>query len=285
MSSVFRGASADALAALSGELRQVADGDLAQVGDDLFRVAGILRSEPGLRRVVTDVSVSPDAKKGLLRQILAGKVADGALSIVSSAVARRWTVGRDLGDALERLSETAIVRSAGADSARLEDEIFSVAQVVKETPALRDALSDPARATDDKVALVEDLLGGKALPSTVALVKQSLAGTYRTVAVALATYGRVAADVNGERVAKVTVRVAADVNGERVAKVTVAKPLADGDRARLSDVLSRQYDRSVHLNVVVDPSVIGGVRVEIGDDIIDGTVVGRLDSARRSLAG
>lgn len=269
MSSVFRGASADALAALSGGLRQVADGDLAQVGDDLFRIAGILRSEPGLRRVVTDVSVSPDAKKGLLRQILAGKVADGALSIVSSAVARRWTVGRDLGDALERLSETAIVRSAGADSTRLEDEIFSVAQVVKETPALRDALSDPARATDDKVALVEDLLGGKALPSTVALVKQSLAGTYRTVAVALATYGR----------------VAADVNGERVAKVTVAKPLADGDRARLSDVLSRQYDRSVHLNVVVDPSVIGGVRVEIGDDIIDGTVVGRLDSARRSLAG
>jgi F-type H+-transporting ATPase subunit delta len=41
----------------------------------------------------------------------------------------------------------------------------------------------------------------------------------------------------------------------------------------------------VHPNVVVDPEVIGGVRVEIGDDIIDGTVVSRLDDARRRLAG
>ncbi len=80
-------------------------------------------------------------------------------------------------------------------------------------------------------------------------------------------------------------RVAADVNGERVASVTVAKPLADGDRARLVDVLSRQYGRPVHLNVVVDPSVVGGVLVEIGDDVIDGTVAGRLDTARRRLAG
>jgi F-type H+-transporting ATPase subunit delta len=50
-------------------------------------------------------------------------------------------------------------------------------------------------------------------------------------------------------------------------------------------VLARQYDRPVHLNVVVDPDVIGGIRVEIGDDVIDGTVVSRLDDARRRLAG
>ena len=265
----FRGTSADALAALTVELRAVAESDLARVGGDLFAVAGILRGEPALRRVVTDVSVPAEAKQGLLRQILQGKVAEGTLPLVASAVGHRWTVGRDLPDAIERLGEIAVVRSAGADSTRLENELFELGQVVKGEPSLRDALSDPARSVDDKARLVDDLLGGKALPATVALAKQALAGSYRTVSAALATYER----------------VAADVNGERVASVTVAKPLAEGDRARLVDVLSRQYGRPVHLNVVVDPSVVGGVLVEIGDDVIDGTVSGRLDTARRRLAG
>ncbi|MFW6775574.1 F0F1 ATP synthase subunit delta [Nocardioides sp. CPCC 205120] len=265
----FRGASADALAALTDELRAVADADQARVGDDLFAVVGILRGEPGLRRIVTDVSIDVSAKQGLLRQILAGKVADASLSVVSSAVARRWTRGRDLADALERLGEIAVVRSAGADSVRLEDELFEFGQVVSGNPALRDALSDPARSADDKSRLLDELLGGRALPATATLVKQALAGSYRTVGVALATYAR----------------VAADVNGERVATVTVAQPLADADRTRLADTLARQYARPVHLNVVVDPSVVGGVLVEIGDDIIDGTVAGRLDSARRRFAG
>lgn len=265
----FRGASADALQALSGELRGVGQDDLARVGGDLFAVADILRSEPALRRVVTDVSVAPGAKQGLVRQILGGRLSEPAVALVAQSVAQRWTAGRDLAYAVERLGEIATVRSAGDQGDRLENELFEVGQLVKGDPALRDAFSDPARSNADKARLVDDLLASKALPATVALVRQALAGTYRTVGVALATYER----------------VAADVNGERVATVTVAQPLADADRSRLADVLSRQYSRPVHLNVVVDPSVIGGVLVEIGDDIIDGTVVGRLDTARRRLAG
>ena len=65
----------------------------------------------------------------------------------------------------------------------------------------------------------------------------------------------------------------------------VAQPLAQADRDRLSAALARTYGREVHLNVVVDPDVIGGIRVEIGDDVIDGTVSTRLDEAGRKLAG
>jgi F-type H+-transporting ATPase subunit delta len=70
-----------------------------------------------------------------------------------------------------------------------------------------------------------------------------------------------------------------------VATVRVARPLSDADRRRLTEALSRTYGREIHLNVVVDPEVIGGIRVEIGDDVIDGTVSSRLDEARRRLAG
>jgi F-type H+-transporting ATPase subunit delta len=65
----------------------------------------------------------------------------------------------------------------------------------------------------------------------------------------------------------------------------VAQPLGAADEQRLADVLGRQYHTTVHLNVVVDPEVLGGVRVEIGDDVIDGTIASRLDDARRRVAG
>ena len=65
----------------------------------------------------------------------------------------------------------------------------------------------------------------------------------------------------------------------------MARELTEDDARRLSAALERQYGRPVHLNVEIDPDVIGGLRVEIGDDVIDGTVSTRLDEARRRLAG
>jgi F-type H+-transporting ATPase subunit delta len=80
-------------------------------------------------------------------------------------------------------------------------------------------------------------------------------------------------------------KVAAGVHGEGVAKVRTARALSDDERTRLQRGLASQYDRPIHLNVVVDPAVLGGIRVEIGDDVIDGTVAARLADARRKLAG
>lgn len=266
----FRGASADAAATIAEELETVASGsgDVAKLGDDLFAVAQMLRGEPRLRRVATDVSVSADAKAGLISGLLSGKVSDGALSIVVKAVGRRWTVGRDLADALEELGVVALVKSS-TEPGRLADELFGFSEIVKDNPELRDALSDSTRSNEDKRTLVHGLLDGKALPATVRLVEQSLVGGHRTVGVALREFQR----------------VAADAHGQGVATVHVARPLGDSDRERLTQVLTRQYGRPVHLNVVVTPDLIGGMRVEIGNDVIDGTVSGRLADARRKLAG
>ncbi len=271
MSFSFRGASADAVAALIEESERAAGtlGAAATMADNLFTVALTVRSEGALRRFVTDGSVPTEAKTGLVGEVFGGKVDDGTIKVLSSAVSRRWTAARDLADALEHLSVVVAVRSAGANAGRLADEIFAFDQVVKDNPELRDALSNPARSTDDKQALLDQLLGEKALPATVTLAKQAIAGSHRTMGVALAAYEK----------------VAAEVHGQGVATVRVARPLSDSELQRLSDVLARQYDRPVHLNIVVDPEVIGGIRVEIGDDVIDGTVSSRLDDARRLLAG
>ncbi len=265
----LRGASADALAALSDKLEGTSTTDAAQLGEDLFGVAALFRAEPGLRRVATDVSTDSSAKSGLLRQLLEGKVGAPALDLVADAVERRWTSTRDLADALEILGVVAVVNSAGDNAERLSDELFAVGRLIDAQPDLRTALSDPARSGADKAALLRDVLDGKTLPATLRLAEQALSGSHRSVTVAIEEYQK----------------VAADAHGQRVAEVRVAHELSNDELTRLQDALSNQYGRTVHLNVVVDPKVIGGMRVAIGDDVIDGTVSGRLDDARRRLAG
>jgi len=263
----FRGASAEALATHSTEVESAADA--GTTGTELFSVATVLRSEPALRRVATDVSLPAEAKAGLIDSIFSGKVSASTLALVKTAVGQRWTATRDLADVLEHLGAVATVRSTGADAGRLADELFTLAGAVRGNPDLRDALSDSARSSEDKAGLVRGLLDGKALPATIVLAVESLSGSHRTVDAALTAYQK----------------VAADVQGKAAAIVRVARPLAPADAERLAGALSRQYGKDIHVNVVVEPDLIGGIRVEIGDDIIDGTVVSRLDDAARKLAG
>ena len=219
----LRGASADALDQLTSELSDATSGRAKAdaLGDDLFTVAVVLRDEPALRRIATDVTHPTEGKQALISSVFEGKIGDDALALVRSSVGMRWTLGRDLPDALERLSEIAVVRSAGKDAATLVDELFEVGQLVNRTSELRDALSDPTRSVDDKSALVDGVLGDKVLPATVTLTKQSLAGTYRTVTAALDTYRR----------------VAASVAEEMVATLRVVKPLEESDKTKLAEIL------------------------------------------------
>jgi len=269
----MRGASADSLATLREDLGAAVDdgADAERVGDDLFAVSTMLRREAGLRRVVTDVSLVADAKSDLVRRLLGGQLDDASLDLMAKAATLRWAASRDLGDALEQLGVVAVVKAAdNANQADvLEDELFGFGQLVSENPGLRAALSDPARSADDKRELLRNLLGGNVSAATIRLAEQAVAGTHRTVNVAVNEYQK----------------VAAEVHSQRVATVRVARELTEQNLRRLAASLEETYGRKVHLNVLVDPDVVGGIRVEIGNDVIDGTVASRLDDARRRLAG
>ncbi len=217
------------------------------------------------------MSVSAEAKSQLMREVFGSNVDAASLELVSTAAGRRWAATRDLADALENLGIVAVVRSAeqAGQADALEEQLFDFERLVAGNPDLRDALSDPARSIEDKQTLLRSLLEGKATPATLRLAEQSVTGSHRTVAVALTEYQK----------------VASAHRNRLVAVVRVARELGEQDEQRLAGALARQYDRPVTLNVVVDPDVIGGIRVEIGDDVIDGTVVTRLDDARRRLAG
>ena len=270
--SSLRGSSAEALQVLGDRVDTDSRTleDFAGLGQDLFSLAELLRTQPALRRAVTDVSTPAEAKSALVRDLLGDKVGAAALDVLAAAVGLRWVAARDLADALEHLGVVAVVRSAGRrESSRLSDELFVVGQVVEENAELRIALSDPVRSTQDKRTMLRNLLDGRTLPATVTLVEQALAGSFRSFHAAVTQYQK----------------VAAATQGENVALVRTARALSDAERSRLEQALSSQYDRPVHLNIEVDPALLGGMRIEIDDDVIDGTVAARLDDARRKLAG
>jgi F-type H+-transporting ATPase subunit delta len=267
---MLRGASAEAratLAAKAGGSRTL--DEHATFGEQLLAVAGVLRAEPQLRRVTTDASVPAEARAGLAGQVFGGKLDDAALDLVKEAVQQRWTSSRDLPDVIEQLGIEAVVRSAGAQGgAKVSDELFAVAQMVDHDPGLRGALSDPARSDDDKEGLLAGLLDGKVQPATLRLVGQAVRSD--------APVGRALEDYQ---------HIAADVQDEIIAIVHTARALSDAETKRLTDALGKAYDATVHLHVVEDPSLVGGLRVEIGDDVIDGSVSSKLDNARRRIAG
>jgi F-type H+-transporting ATPase subunit delta len=269
---MMQGSSGESLARLNVELGKAIDSgaDGAAVGDSLFGAADVLLAEPALRRAATDPSSPADAKAALAKGVFGGKLDSVATDLVASAVQLRWARSGDLAAGLEELAVSAVVKAADAkgEADRLEDELFQVGQAVTQNPELRDALSDPGRTVADKQGLVRSLLEGKASAGVVRLAERSVTGS-SSVTRTLNEYARVAAESRN--------RV--------VALVRTARALSEDEHKRLGEALSRQYDRPVHLNVMVDPKVLGGVRVEIGDQVIDGTVASRLDDARRHLAG
>lgn len=267
---MLRGASADAFGELEQKLRSSGtQADAASTGDELFGVVSVLRSEPALRRVATDSSVEGEAKADLVRTIFGSALGAGALDLLVDAVHRRWTVSWDLADAMEHLAVIALVRSVGKDGKLVSDELFAVVRLLETNPELRSALSDASRTPQDRAELLTGLLGEQVLPATSRLVQQAVTSGRGNVEKVLADYQR----------------VAAGAQDEILAVVRTARELGSAELTRLSKALGQQYDTTVHLHVVVDPSLVGGLRIEVGDDRIDGTISSRIDDARRRLVG
>jgi F-type H+-transporting ATPase subunit delta len=270
-----RGASRASLAELTGRLREELAGERArtaagQVADGLFAVVHLLDREHTLRRALSDPAKPGGEKAAVAETLLTGKVPSEVTELTVEAARRRWSRPRDLPDALEETAVRALITGADAEGQLddVEDELFRFGRVVAAEPALRVALSNPVLPPDRKRDLLAALLEGKATSWTLRLVTE--AAQYprgRSLEKSLDEYARLAAQQR-ERL---------------VAVVRTATELSPAQRDRLAAALARIYSRDVHLNVVLDPRVIGGLSVRIADDVIDGTVAGRLETVRRRL--
>ncbi len=270
----LRGVSRDSHRVLRQQIHDLSEtpAGLETLGTELFAVAALLDGQPTLRRALTDPARTPDERAELATGLLRSRLGEAALSVATAAVRASWARVRDLADGIEYAGVLALVRAAEEEQHLddLEDELFRFARLVESDHELHLALTNRAAPVSQRAELVRSLLGGKATGPTVRLAEQAVvAPRGLSVTEALDTFAKIAAAWR-ERL---------------VATVRSAVALGSGDRERLVRTLSRQYGHEIHLNVLVDPGVIGGLRVELGDEVIDGTIAGRLDDARRRLAG
>ncbi|MDO8309437.1 MAG: F0F1 ATP synthase subunit delta [Actinomycetota bacterium] len=267
------GSSRESLAAcqegLDG-LRQEAGFDL--LADELFSVAALLDGEGQLRSLLADSGQPAAVRDGLVHQLFADRVGALAVRVLAMVIDRRWSTDVDLVVAIELLAAQAAFTGAEADGTldATEEELFLFGRALDSSPALQMALTDPSQSPQTKSSIVRDLLGGRATASTASVLQYAVGHLHgRRIDAVVEDLGALAARQR-ERV---------------VAEVRVAAPLDEAQEQRLSGILSRLKGRTVQLNVAVDPSVLGGVHVRIGDEVIDGTVASRMEQARRAIIG
>ena len=243
-----------------------------EVSDGLYAVAALLDREPSLRRALTDPASSSDSRQGLVTQLFGAQLAAQPLEVLRELVTQRWDSSTDLRTAVEVLAANAAMRAAEGQGVldEVEDELFRFARLLDREPSLRAALTDPGLPVDRKTALLRELLGTRAQEITQRLVE---------IAVTRPQPGSLESALEGLS------NLAAQRRQRYVAQVRVALPLDPAQQERLSASLARIYGRQVQLQVDVDPSVVGGIEVRVGDEVIDGTVSRRLQDVRRTFAG
>jgi F-type H+-transporting ATPase subunit delta len=270
----MRGASRASLADASQQLATVATTKAVadKVGTELFSVAALLDHEHGLRRALSDPSREAAAKAALVRTLLTGKVSAETIELTATLVSGRWSTARDLADATEELGAESVVISA--DRSRklddLEDDIFRFGRVVDANPDLRAALTNPFLPAERKQGLIGALLDGKVTPEAEQLITQA----------AVAPRGR-----SLERALDAYAKLAAQRRERLVAVVHTATALNQQQQDRLGAALAAIYGHDVILNIVLDPQVMGGLSIQVGDEFIDASVASRLAALRRRLAG
>ena len=263
---VMGSATREALAAARRALASVSSKDGLATATQLFEAGRVIGHSAQLRAALADPSAAAADKKAVIGSIFSSLGAS-AKSLLSEIASTRWSTQDDLLAGIEEIGIRAA--AASAPGAPIEAELFTFGAAVSSDAELELAVGSKLGTPAAKSALVSALLSGKATPQTVAIVDHLVQ------------------QPRGRRIGELIRTAAAIVADEAnlsVATVVSATPLDDKQLERLRVGLSKQHGRDLRINQVIDPTIIGGLRVQIGDDVIDGSVSTRLTDLRLRLA-
>ena len=263
MGSATRVALADARRAL-GSLDTT---DALEAGQQLFSAGRVVGDSAQLRSVLADPSVAATAKTAVIDSLFSS-FGTPARALLSGLVASRWSTQDQLLAGIEEIGIRAIARSAPSGLS-IESELFAFGAAVSSDAELELAVGSKLGSNSAKAALVGALLKDKSSAQSLAILNhlvqqprgRRIGGLIRTAA-----------------------SIVADQAGLAVATITSAAPISAAQVDRLRVGLSKSYGRDLEVNLVVDPSIVGGIRVQVGDDVIDGSVSTRINELRLKLA-
>jgi ATP synthase F0 subunit b len=272
----LRSASRKSLADLVEKFDNVAGGldpeQLSTLADDLASVAKLLSREAILTRHLADPANNPAPKIGLLERVIEGKVGEPALEVLKAAVSGRWSTDSNLVDAVEHVARLALLVRAERDDVAgdVEEQLFRFSRILDSAPRLSTLLSEYSTPAEGRVKLLRDVLdsGSGTNPVAAALLSQTIEL------------------LRGERADDAVLdlaELAVARRGEVVAHVSAAAELSDAQRSRLTEVLTRVYGHPVSVQMQINPGLLGGLNIAVGDEVIDGTLSSKLASARTKL--
>ncbi len=271
----LRAASRDALAEVVKKFDSATDGldetALSGLATDLTGTARLLSDQPALNKLLAKPVEDPAAKVSLVRNLFEGKVGVPALDVLSAAVSQRWSEESNLGESIEHVARLALLARADSSGAgeQVEEQLFRVSRVLDANPRLSLLLSDTSTPVEGRIGLLDNVLDGAGTaPATADLLRQ-------TVEL-----------LRGERADEAVLELAELAvarRGEVVAHVTAAGELSDEQTRRLTEILSRIYGHPVAVQFNVDPELMGGLLITVGDEVIDGAISSRLAAARAGL--
>lgn len=238
-----------------------------RMGEELLLASRTIAGSAQLRSVLADPGV-PTADKGRILSRVFGAFDAGSVKLLGVLVGERWSRSDELVAGVEELGLRALAASAPAGT-NIERELFAFETAVRSNAELELAVSSKLGDAEHKVTLVNRLLTGASSATRIIVAHVVRLPRGRRIGETLRT----------------TAGIVADQAGLGIATVRTARPLAAQQLTRLEKALSVRYGRKLSINEVLDESLVGGVRISIGDDVIDGSVATRLSDLRLQLVG
>lgn len=270
----MKAASREALATATATLDEVVygagDAASARIGQDLFNVVDVLDTDRELRVALNDAAASADQRTSLVNAVFGSKVSEGALSVLRSVVSTNWSSGRDIVSGLVILGRRAFLRGAQQQGqlGQVEDELFRLSRVLDREGELTQLLTDRTATSARKRGLLASVLYGKVSMFTEALASQVI--------------GRPEHNPIDDIAALAS--EAAALQGRAIAFVTSAGALNDNQQAALAEKLGKIYGRAISVQSEVDASLLGGMTIRVGDEVIDGSTAGKIARLRTAMS-
>ena len=255
---------------LAPKLRDTRE-DAWRIGNELFTITKVLDDSIQLERALTDPSRPVADKVAVLKELLGDNAHPMTMEIMTDLVSRRWSRARDIANAVEDFGVDAMMYYADATDATLQVsiELSELHSALLNLPVVRAKLYDYQATSEARVKLFREVFSGKTLNKvTMRLAEHATCNLRRrryleTIQWLINKFSR--------------------HMGESMVTVTTATPLKKEQIKRLVEVYSAKVRRQVHINSVVDPTVLGGMRIQVGDEVTDNTVVAQLQNLHRKV--
>ena len=255
---------------LAPKLRDTRE-DAWRIGNELFTITKVLDDSIQLERALTDPSRPVADKVAVLKELLGDNAHPMTMEIMTDLVSRRWSRARDIANAVEDFGVDAMMYYADATDATLQVsiELSELHSALLNLPVVRAKLYDYQATSEARVKLFHEVFSGKTLNKvTMRLAEHATCNLRRrryleTIQWLINKFSR--------------------HMGESMVTVTTATPLKKEQIKRLVEVYSAKVGRQVHINSVVDPTVLGGMRIQVGDEVTDNTVVAQLQNLHRRV--